>query len=76
MKIRILALSLLSTLTLAAYSQEVQQQVEMADGMRQSGKIYVVVAVLSLVFLGISTYLVSIDMKLSKLEKKIKEKNK
>ena len=42
---------------------------EMADAFRQDGKIYVVVAVASLVFLGITTYLVLIDRKLRKLEK-------
>lgn len=45
------------------------QEVEMADGMYASGKIYVVVAVLSLVFIGIVVYLVNLDRKILKLEK-------
>jgi CcmD family protein len=48
--------------------------IEMADLMRESGKIYVVVGVLCIIFLGIVAYLVSIDRKLSKLEKELKEK--
>ena len=45
--------------------------IEMADMMRSSGKIYVVVAVLSLIFSGISIYLILIDRKISKLEELI-----
>ena len=45
----------------------------MADAMRQSGKIYVVVAVLCIVFLGIVAYLISIDRKVSRLESKMKD---
>ncbi|HEY0030923.1 MAG TPA: CcmD family protein [Bacteroidia bacterium] len=44
--------------------------VEMATGLYQSGKIYVVVAVMSVIFLGIAGYLVMLDRKISKLEKK------
>lgn len=46
--------------------------VEMADAMRSNGKIFVVVGVIAIVFTGIVIYLVSIDRKVSKLEKKIK----
>lgn len=42
---------------------------EMADIMRSNGKIYVVVAVLATIFVGIIVYLIYIDKKLSKLEK-------
>ena len=45
--------------------------VEMADGMMASGKIYVVVAVLTLIFLGIIIYLILLDRKISKLEREI-----
>jgi CcmD family protein len=43
--------------------------VEMADGMRASGKIYVVVAVLATILAGLFLYLFSLDRKISKLEK-------
>lgn len=36
----------------------------------QEGKIYVVVAVLSIIFLGLAVYLIRLDMKVSKLEKR------
>lgn len=45
-------------------------EVDMADAMRASGKIYVVVAVLSTVMTGIIIYLVLLDRRLSRLEKK------
>lgn len=49
------------------------QETEMADAFKASGKIYVVIAVLSIIFFGIVIYLVSIDRKLSKLEKNIEK---
>ena len=45
------------------------QQVEMADGMRASGKIYVVVAAIVSIFAGLVVYTVIIDRKITKLEK-------
>jgi CcmD family protein len=42
--------------------------VEMADVLRNSGKIYVVVAVMSIVFIGVIFYLFSIDQRLKKIE--------
>ena len=49
-----------------AYAQE---KVEMADGLRSNGKIYVVVAVLAIIFIGLFLFLINIDRKVSKLEK-------
>lgn len=47
-------------------------EVEMATGLYQSGKIYVVVIVMSLIFVGIAGYLIMLDRKISKLEKEQK----
>lgn len=44
------------------------QESEMASQMRSDGKIYVVIGVLLLIFLGLSLYLFSIDRKLRKIE--------
>lgn len=49
-------------------------EIEMAEAMRESGKIYVVIAVLCTVFMGLITYAILIDRKLSKLENQITEK--
>ena len=51
--------------------QGLAQDVEMADSLRSSGKIYVVVAVLVVIFLGLAFYLFNLDRKMSKIEKKI-----
>ncbi len=54
-------------------AQSRMPEVEMADALRENGKIYVVVIVLCIVFAGIIGYLVIIDRKLSKLEKQRKK---
>ena len=53
--------------------QTVSQEVAMADQMRADGKIWVVVAVIGVLFAGIIGFLVSIDRKVSKLEKHLKK---
>jgi CcmD family protein len=55
--------------TLPAFCQEV----EMADTMRSEGKIYVVVAILLVILAGLIVYLVSIDRKATRMEKKLDE---
>lgn len=47
------------------------QEVEMADGIRASGKIYVVVGGLITILLGIILFLIMIDRKVSEIEKKV-----
>ncbi|WP_143017224.1 CcmD family protein [Catalinimonas alkaloidigena] len=46
-------------------------QVEMADTLRQSGKIYVVVAVVVVLLSGVLVYLVRLDRRVDKLEKDV-----
>jgi len=41
---------------------------EMADAMRSNGKIYVVVAVILVIFAGLILYLIRLDRKINKLE--------
>ncbi|MEJ8757850.1 CcmD family protein [Pontibacter sp. H259] len=48
-------------------------EVEMADTLRQDGKIYVVVIVLLTILAGLIIYLIMLDRKVSKLEKQFKE---
>jgi hypothetical protein len=50
------------------------QDAEMADTMRSEGKIYVVVAIILLILAGILAYLLTLDRKISGLEKKLMEK--
>ena len=46
-------------------------EVEMADVLRQSGKIYVVVGVILIIFAGITFYLYRLDQKVTSLEKEV-----
>ncbi|MBL4708988.1 MAG: CcmD family protein [Flavobacteriales bacterium] len=48
------------------------QTLEMAETMRSEGKIYVVIAVVLIILIGLICYLISIDRKLRKLEKELK----
>lgn len=43
--------------------------VEMADTMRSSGKIYIVVAVCLTILIGLFLYVLSLDKKISNMEK-------
>lgn len=43
--------------------------VEMADSLRSSGKIYVVVICIVIILIGLLAYLFSIDKRLKKIEK-------
>ena len=47
--------------------------VKMADLMRSNGRIYVVVAVMLTILLGLVLYLVRLDKKIKKLETQIQE---
>ena len=47
-------------------------EIPMADQFRADGKIYVVIAVLSVILLGIVVFLFMLDRKLSRLEKQLK----
>jgi hypothetical protein len=58
-------------LSIVFTTQGIAQQnnvVEMADLMRSNGKIYVVVAVLATIFIGLMIFLIRIDKKVQKLE--------
>jgi len=48
------------------------QDAQMADTMRSEGKIYVVVAIILVIFFGLIAYLFYTDRKISKLEKRLK----
>ncbi len=49
-------------------SNAASQSVEMADGLRADGKIWVVVAVVGIILIGFLVYLFTVDSKLNKLE--------
>jgi CcmD family protein len=71
---RIAVMLMMMLLSVNAFAGDNESSVEMATGLYQSGKIYVVVTVLSIIFIGIIGYLIMIDRKVSKLEKEIEKK--
>ena len=62
---------LITTLGLLAQNSSV----EMADALRSNGKIYVVVACIVIILMGLLIYLFSMDKRLKMLEKKSDPKN-
>ena len=65
-KIKLLPIYFMPTLSIAQGSQSV----EMADAFRADGKIYVVVLGLVIILTGVVIFLVRVDRKLSKMERK------
>jgi CcmD family protein len=55
------------------FAQDNNAPIEMADIMRSNGKIYVVVGVIHIIFLGITSYLFLLNNKINKLEAKLKK---
>lgn len=68
MKKAILSFVLVINTLICSFAQS-ETGVEMASGLRSSGKIYVVVAVLAVLFIGLAVYLFTLDKRLTKLEK-------
>ena len=57
---------------LPVLAQDTGKPVEMADQLRANGKIYVVIAVLVVILLGLILYVARLDRKITKLEKELK----
>ena len=60
---------LLLLLSFTSVFAQADQSVEMDTVMRSSGKIYVVIATIAIVFIGLAIYLFTIDKRLKKIEK-------
>lgn len=56
-------------LLLLGYTAAFAQSPEMDTALRSSGKIYVVVVVIAIIFIGLAFYLFAIDRRLKKIEK-------
>jgi CcmD family protein len=70
------AVSLILPLFLSFFTTFGQDKVEMADQLRSEGKIYVVVAIILIILVGLFFYLFSLERKVKKLEKLLSEKKK
>jgi CcmD family protein len=68
MKSFILSICFILSFSLITLAQN-SNGVDMASELRESGKIYVVVMVIAVIFIGLAIYLFSIDNRLKKIEK-------
>ena len=68
---KILLSILAAVMPLILIAQTAANEVDMADVMRSNGKIYVVVAVVTIIMTGLIIYLISLDRKITKLEKRV-----
>ncbi len=66
-------LTMITFLTTLLAAKAQVPDVPMADEMRANGKIYVVVTVMAILFLGMLIYLLLLDKKIAKIEKKMRE---
>jgi len=69
---KFIAVILLFVCSAAAFAQSAATPI-MDDEMRSSGKIYVVIGTIAIVFIGITIYLFAIDRRLKKIEKENKD---
>jgi CcmD family protein len=66
-------LGLLFLLLLISPLASFGQEVEMADSFRAEGKIYVVVAIVLIILIGLFAYLFFLDKKVTDLEKRMRD---
>jgi hypothetical protein len=65
---RLIIGALLLTLSMAAFGQNTRSSMD--NVMRSNGQIYVVIAVMLTILIGLLLYLVRLDKKISKMEKR------
>lgn len=63
---------LLVSITLSFTASAQASDIEMADQFRADGKIYVVIAVVSVILIGLFAYLFRLERKIADLEKRSK----
>ena len=69
----LIAIFLFALLPVIALAQgNPDSHIDMADAMRASGKIYVVILVIGIVFTGLFVFAIRTDSKIAKLEKEVK----
>jgi CcmD family protein len=72
MKFKSFLYNLLLNLTWIMLLIPVSGQAQAMDFLRSTGKIYTVVVVIAIIFIGLAIYLIRLDNKLTKLENHIK----
>ena len=67
--IKTLLLFVTSLLSSALIYAQQEEKADMADTMRSNGRIYVVVAVVVVILLGLILYLIRLDRKINRMER-------
>ena len=70
--IKKISLFIFLMVSMFAKSQTVSEP-QMADMFRDNGKIYVVITVIAMIFVAIVLFLVNLERKIKKIEKRLKE---
>jgi hypothetical protein len=70
MKYRLMSLILLSIPLFTQAQNGTTSAVDMADNMRSNGKIFVVIAVVLTILIGLLAYVYRLDRRIDRLEKK------
>jgi MFS superfamily sulfate permease-like transporter len=69
---KIIALFIACIFSISIFAQSGKPDAEMADLMRGNGRIYVVVAVMLTILIGLVLYIIRLDKKISNMEKENK----
>lgn len=68
-------LTILFFFMLCAGAQAQDAAPQMADAMRQQGKIYVVIAVIAVIFVCLALFMVYLERRINKLERRLDNQN-
>ena len=66
---KILAFIVFTLLKINLLAQDSTEKISMADVMRSNGRIYVVIAVILTILIGLLLYMVRLERKINRLEK-------
>ncbi|MBA3647896.1 MAG: CcmD family protein [Chitinophagales bacterium] len=72
---KIISILLLTLYSIMVFAQDKSIDQEASDFLRNSYKLYVVITILITIFAGIIIFLIFQDRKISKLEKKFKDRS-
>ncbi len=70
------SLKIIAAILLLAFFSTTAKAADMADAMRSDGKIWVVVAVIAVILIGLFIFLFAIDRKISSVEKQLNQDKK
>ncbi|MFN7912790.1 MAG: CcmD family protein [Bacteroidota bacterium] len=68
-------LFLIALMSTTSFFAQTASEPQMADAMRENGKIYVVIAVLAIIFVSIIGFLIYLERKIKNLNDKIDKKS-